>query len=280
MENQQKNLVYYLAYGSNMTSKVLTGRRKVRPVESFPVTVPGYLLAFSIIGWPYLEPCYASVMPCPNRYLSYEKALEVHEMCKFGGPFEYDSTNPEKSLPPVLSGVAHHITEEDWQQIVRTEGGFGQDDVEFGYRSIEVTCVKSSGETITARTLISRDASTSRCMQPTRRYLDLLIDGAKEHKLPESYIEYLQKLEAYLPPKTLKTRLARWIFVGPMLPLMIPVALIAMIWIGLLKKPPPKILVHVFSMLNNLARSWHDRVVSRVFGSGYYSPGVKHVKKD
>jgi hypothetical protein len=42
--------VFYLGYGSNMSPQVLTGRRRVRPQQSMPCYVPGYMLSFAVTG--------------------------------------------------------------------------------------------------------------------------------------------------------------------------------------------------------------------------------------
>eukprot|EP00983_Pelagomonas_calceolata_P045312 1139671-Pelagomonas_calceolata.AAC.1 len=39
--------VWYLAFGSNMSPKVLTGRRNVKPMSSLTCTVPGNFLAYN-----------------------------------------------------------------------------------------------------------------------------------------------------------------------------------------------------------------------------------------
>eukprot|EP00200_Dunaliella_tertiolecta_P015961 CAMPEP_0202422156 /NCGR_PEP_ID=MMETSP1128-20130828/50709_1 /ASSEMBLY_ACC=CAM_ASM_000463 /TAXON_ID=3047 /ORGANISM="Dunaliella tertiolecta, Strain CCMP1320" /LENGTH=424 /DNA_ID=CAMNT_0049030203 /DNA_START=643 /DNA_END=1914 /DNA_ORIENTATION=+ len=55
--------VWYLAFGSNMSPKVLTGRRNVKPMSSLTCTVPGYTLGFHYKGIPYLEPGFATIVP-------------------------------------------------------------------------------------------------------------------------------------------------------------------------------------------------------------------------
>ena len=88
--------VWYLAYGSNMNPSVLTGRRRVQPVESFPCRVPAYKLDSYVRGYPYIEPAFFSIS-------------------------KRTSADPE----PELHGVAHKITAKDYQQIRATEGGGG-----------------------------------------------------------------------------------------------------------------------------------------------------------
>lgn len=121
----ESSTVWYLAYGSNMDPKVLTGRRKIKPIESKVVTVPGYWLSFDIRGIPYLEPCFASILKMdPSRLHDKAYALEVHSRTQHGREFMWDETHPEhpqRSYPPVLQGVAHRITLQDWQRVIQTE---------------------------------------------------------------------------------------------------------------------------------------------------------------
>lgn len=88
--------VWYLAYGSNMNPSVLTGRRRVKPIESIACRVPGYKLDSYVRGYPYIEPAFFSISL---------RSLADHE--------------------PELHGVAHKITAKDYQQIRATEGGGG-----------------------------------------------------------------------------------------------------------------------------------------------------------
>lgn len=50
--------VWYYAYGSNMNSKVLTGRRKVVPLESIPVVSEGWVMRYAARGACYVSCSY------------------------------------------------------------------------------------------------------------------------------------------------------------------------------------------------------------------------------
>lgn len=45
--------VRYFAFGSNMATSVLNGRRQCTPLAAAPAIAPGYTLAFNIRGFPY-----------------------------------------------------------------------------------------------------------------------------------------------------------------------------------------------------------------------------------
>jgi gliotoxin/aspirochlorine biosynthesis gamma-glutamylcyclotransferase len=55
--------VWYLAYGSNLSSEKFVRDRGIKPLASIVVTVPGYTLAMDSSGVPYSEPSYASIRP-------------------------------------------------------------------------------------------------------------------------------------------------------------------------------------------------------------------------
>jgi cation transport regulator ChaC len=81
--------VYYFAYGSNMSSEVFTGRRKIHPSLSISGTVTNYQLVFDQRGIPFIEPRFASIKA--------EKGAMLH-------------------------GVIHEITEDERDILHATEG--------------------------------------------------------------------------------------------------------------------------------------------------------------
>jgi hypothetical protein len=52
---------WYFAYGANMASRVLSGRRGVRPTSSEAATLDGFELVFDLRGIPPVEPGFASI---------------------------------------------------------------------------------------------------------------------------------------------------------------------------------------------------------------------------
>jgi len=83
--------LYYFAYGSNLNTKVIVGRRGVKAERAKPCVVDGYSLEFSIPGLPYLEPAFATVVESEGE--------EVH-------------------------GVAYFVTTQQWEMIKFTETGY------------------------------------------------------------------------------------------------------------------------------------------------------------
>lgn len=59
----EDGLLWYFAFGANMDPDVLSKRRNVYPKESQPCKVVGYVLTFSHIGLPYMEPGFGTIEP-------------------------------------------------------------------------------------------------------------------------------------------------------------------------------------------------------------------------
>jgi cation transport regulator ChaC len=87
-----------------------------------------------------------------------------------------------------MHGVVYQLTHEDFERLDASEG------VSFGlYRRIPVTIVTAAHGAIEAWTYQSSVASEGR--KPSPRYLQLLLDGARENGLPDEYLKYLEALD-------------------------------------------------------------------------------------
>ncbi|KAF8472806.1 hypothetical protein BDZ91DRAFT_652753 [Kalaharituber pfeilii] len=177
--NSTGKTVNYLAYGSNLCKATFLGRRGIRPLSANNVVVPGQVLAFDLPGIPYWEPTFANI----------------------------NESHAERSTGEVwrkaLIGVVYEVTEEDYATIIKTEGGGS------GYADIEVDCwvlpSSEDSEAITPASPIIRahtlraplDKTIPNPVQASRRYLNLIITGAKEHAFPSQYITYLSSLHPY-----------------------------------------------------------------------------------
>lgn len=89
-----------------------------------------------------------------------------------------------------VHGVLWQISDGDFARLLTTESP--------NYEAIEVTVQAARAGTVQARALRSRRRQVETA--PSRRYLDLLLLGAREHGLPASYIAELEaRPTAYLP---------------------------------------------------------------------------------
>ena len=84
------DFVYNFAYGSNMSPRILSGRRKIEPVESIPGVLEGWQLTFDLRGVPGVEPCFGNIKENPES--------EIH-------------------------GVLHKMTGQNFKHLLATEGG-------------------------------------------------------------------------------------------------------------------------------------------------------------
>jgi hypothetical protein len=142
-------LTWYFAYGSNMASRVITGRRGVTPISTERARLDGYRLVFDMRGIPLLEPGFASI------------ALSAGDC---------------------VHGVLYRLTRASLTRIDRSEGA--------AYRSIGVGVVgERSGEVVASAYANSRPVAG---LRPSRRYMRLICEGAREAGLPADYVAKLE----------------------------------------------------------------------------------------
>ena len=226
--------VLYLAYGSNLSAETFMGVRGIRPLSRVNVAVPTLELTFSLPGIPYTEPCFANV-----DYRKLPKNPKLPDNPIIGHPPPIVPIKPPmtttagfKKWDGPLIGVAYEVTRQDYQTIIRTEGGGS------GYQEIPVVCIPLPprmsvpekppipelpkpfvAQTLYApylpprskpppgddprkkrwwyRFLISPQRPDPNYAQPSARYLKLLTDGAAENELPDDYQQWLGALQPY-----------------------------------------------------------------------------------
>lgn len=207
---EKEKTFYYLAYGSNLASSTFLGRRGIRPLSATNVLCPGQILVFDLDGIPYWEPCFANI-----REVSQDERLTLHKRIATAGSPENVVKEYMSELDRLVAnsngevwknaliGVVYEVTETDYATIIRTEGGGA------GYKDVEVDCyvlpkVDEKGNsgpvtTIRAHTLRAppEKVNQNSTSQPSPRYLNLLVTGAKEHSLPPAYTSYLSSLHGY-----------------------------------------------------------------------------------
>tara|TARA_B100000925_G_scaffold244029_1_gene193777 strand:- start:55 stop:576 length:522 start_codon:yes stop_codon:yes gene_type:complete len=102
-----------------------------------------------------------------------------------GGPnfLEPSFANIRPSKGSTVEGVIHKISDEDLQKIVNTEGE--------DYQLVKLS-VYTNGKRKVAYTLIYVTEET-KDIPPSKRYLKILINAAKENNLSKAYIESLEE---------------------------------------------------------------------------------------
>lgn len=155
-------MVWYFAYGSNMQSATLRDRRGISFQRAVPVRAAGWRLVFDKPALVPLGESFANIIPDASTH---------------------------------VLGVAFEITEADLERVELTEG------VLLGnYERVTIAVEPLSdgqGRSLTAFSLTSphRDAT----LQPSTRYMELVISGASEHGLPLEYITALRAVPARPP---------------------------------------------------------------------------------
>lgn len=146
--------VLYFAYGSNMQTATFSGRRGIAFRRARPARVAGWRLVFDKPPFLPVGEGFASIVPDPVA---------------------------------AVIGVLYEITAADLEHVDLTEG------VLIGhYRRIEVavTPLDTPATALRAYTLTSdrRDPT----LQPSDRYMGLVVAGAEEHGLPADWIALLR----------------------------------------------------------------------------------------
>lgn len=121
--------VWYFAYGSNMNPEVLTNRRRVRPRQSVPCRVPDHLLSFSMLGFPYAEPGFATIVQHTQGLQAQRQPLYAHSNKHSVSQPAFFKDWRDNVRDHCVHGVLHKITKREWQLVQATEGvnnhGFG-----------------------------------------------------------------------------------------------------------------------------------------------------------
>ena len=150
-------MVWYFAYGSNMQSATLRGRRGIHFRRAVPGRACGWRLVLDKPGLIPTDSAFANIIP--------DAAAEVW-------------------------GVLYQIDDNDLGHLDLTEG------VLIGnYARIEIPVLASSEDPpLSAFTLVSDRRAPG--LQPSTRYMGLLIAGAEEHGLPADYVGFLRRIPA------------------------------------------------------------------------------------
>lgn len=86
-------------------------------------------------------------------------------------------------------GVIYLCDEETMQELDECEGVRGRH-----YNRAKVNVLTGSGETIEAVTYIAGEDFLCDEAQPHNEYLQLILDGARDHDLPEWYVEQIKQI--------------------------------------------------------------------------------------
>lgn len=148
----------------------------------------------TFLGRRGMRPRESRVAALPDHRLVFDLAI---------GPGERGVANLLPRAGEQVHGVAYQLTASAARRLDRTEG------VPRAYRRVEVTLETGDREMLAAFTYLSTHRRPER--KPSRRYLGLILLGARHHGLPGAWIAHLRGL-----PLAVDERVAqRELFEGP-----------------------------------------------------------------
>ncbi|OCK94727.1 uncharacterized protein K441DRAFT_610765 [Cenococcum geophilum 1.58] len=173
---------WYFAYGSNMSASVFTTRRKIEPLQTEVACIKSHTLCFNIMGVPYSDP-------------------------GMGGLRKIEDGEESAGIGPVF-GVAYLLSRDNFGRVIASEGGG------IAYKVVRLAATfQKDGSVVPVYTLVGRheiDSSYERL--PSARYMGLLIRGAREQSLPQSYQERLVAQPIFKAPQSIRYSTGKWTF--------------------------------------------------------------------
>ncbi|OTA66115.1 hypothetical protein K449DRAFT_431589 [Hypoxylon sp. EC38] len=243
--------IWYLAYGSNLSSSKFVHDRGITPLDTAVVSVPNFTLSMESAGVPYQEPSFASIRPLNNN-----ADLKKKE----------------------LLGTAYLVTPQQYSHIIASEGG----GIAYKEVLVEIDPVGKTSEIEapnednlgdghkTARTLVSVMVRQP-APRPSRRYMDLIIDGASESNYPTDYQNYLKALPSYQKPARGSARIGAALFLSiwvPIMMLMERITKMAISWHGDEAGNAPHFVIWLVRVTVMSMWWYHDHIHAPLWGRG------------
>ena len=151
--------MWYFAYGSNMQSDTLHGRRGIVFRRAMAVRAPGWRVVFDKPPLFPIGESFANIAPDPDS---------------------------------AALGVAFEVDEQELAHIELTEGVLVGNYQRVIVRVEPLMPQVDAPDTAVSLSSDRRDAT----LRPSKRYMELLIAGAQEHGLPVEYIDLLRRVSA------------------------------------------------------------------------------------
>ena len=150
--------VWYFAYGSNMETATLRGRRGIEPLCALGARAAGWRLVFDKPPLVPVGEAFANIVPDARA---------------------------------AVLGVLYELTPADWEHVELTEG------VRIGnYRSVTVRASTLAGPALEVDAFALTSERRDPTLRPSERYMARLIAGAEEHGLPAEYVAFLRTVPA------------------------------------------------------------------------------------
>lgn len=156
LEGAPHDELWYFAFGANMHDSVFRGRRQMTPAEWRPGRLKGYRLRFNLEGRPKGRAAPANI---------------------------------ESAAGSEVWGVLYRISRRELVWLDHTEVVPG-----WKYRHLWMEAEDRQGHRLSpAVTYIANGAGNDG--RPSRRYITLLREGARQHELPDHWVRFLERVE-------------------------------------------------------------------------------------
>eukprot|EP01121_Diplochlamys_sp_Union-15-3_P008934 TRINITY_DN2403_c0_g1_i1.p1 TRINITY_DN2403_c0_g1~~TRINITY_DN2403_c0_g1_i1.p1 ORF type:complete len:355 (+),score=70.30 TRINITY_DN2403_c0_g1_i1:158-1066(+) len=155
-----------------MSARIVKEKKHVPIIEAVCAVLPHWRLVFNTGGMRYVEPTFANIAPVKEGETSSE-AEWVH-------------------------GVAIKVTRQSADKMIKEEGG----GMFYDFKELELHAY--DGRKFTGYAFVSKRTSDN--LLPSKRYLNILIDGAKESGIKPEYIANLEKTKYYVVEEEVRLR--------------------------------------------------------------------------
>jgi len=174
---EEANELWYFSFGANMNGNVLAARGGIVPKQSLPGKLSGWKLAFTMKGYAGVEPAWANVEPIGSGE---------------------DPNNSE------VHGVAHLLTWSDLDKLDCHEGqgyAYERQTALFVPYDEQIQLQPENDSNIAlplkVQVYVAVQNMTVAADVPSERYIKIMIDGAREAQLSETYLAQLQSQESF-----------------------------------------------------------------------------------
>lgn len=167
-QDQKQTLVWKFGFGSNMSVAFITKKKGIPVQKHFQGIAHGWKLAFPKKGMDCVEPAFATIYPDPDS---------------------------------VVHGVVCGFLPEDAANMDKQEGGGSF------YQKADLEITTYSGETIQANAYTAKAEDVNKeTASASKRYMNILINGAIESELDASWVQMLKSLPCYTPDEATLAR--------------------------------------------------------------------------
>eukprot|EP00579_Thalassiosira_antarctica_P032802 CAMPEP_0202001350 /NCGR_PEP_ID=MMETSP0905-20130828/7470_1 /ASSEMBLY_ACC=CAM_ASM_000554 /TAXON_ID=420261 /ORGANISM="Thalassiosira antarctica, Strain CCMP982" /LENGTH=305 /DNA_ID=CAMNT_0048558033 /DNA_START=89 /DNA_END=1006 /DNA_ORIENTATION=+ len=196
--------IYYFGVGSNLSRTKLENRsvcgKNIHPIRMEPCIIYNCRLAFNLSGFPPVEPAMGSLEPLPSFYEKNDAKTDHPSILKRSESKPLLAYGKQECHGALIKLSAH-----DYELVYRSEGG--DQGALCSYEEIIVVCVPYDKSRAPVRAVGFRVREHARIEQdpcPSKRYMDIIREGAAELGLADSYQQWLNCHPAQEPSNFIK----------------------------------------------------------------------------